>query len=1052
MGEDVSMFRRVAVLLFVLLASTLFAQTYNQALFSGMKWRVVGPFRGGRVLAVTGVPGEPDTFYFGGVAGGVWKTTDAGATWKPLTDKEPISSIGALAVSSSDHNIVYAGTGEACVRGNITYGDGVYKSVDGGRSWKHVGLPDSRQIGALIVHPANPNMVFVAALGHVYAPSAERGIYRTTDGGATWQKVLYVDDKTGGIDVVFDPQNPNTLFAAMWEVNRTPWSLSSGGPGSGLFRSTDGGSTWKKLEGHGIPEGPLGRIGVSVSGADSSRVYALIEAKEGGLYRSDDGGDSWTRVNDDERYRQRAWYFTHIFADPKAVDTVYVENTGLFRSVDGGKTFTLLPAPHGDHHGLWIDPTNPKSLIDGNDGGATVSVDGGQTWSTLQNQPTAQFYHVITDKQFPYYLYGAQQDNSSVGIASFSDEGVIARQDWIAFGGETGFIAPDPRDPNIIYGNNEATIFRFDKRTQQTQDVSVWPLDVAGHGAVDLDVLRFNWTSPLFISLHDPIVLYTSDDKVYKSTDAGMSWTAISKDLTRNDKSKQQPSGGPITLDITSVEYYDTIFALAESPLQKGQLWAGTDDGLVWLTRDDGKTWTNVTPKTLPEWSMVSIIDPSPHDPGTAYIAVDRHKLDDQKPYIYKTSDFGKTWTLVVNGIPQGSYVRAVREDPGCKGLLFAGTERGVYASFDDGAHWQPLQLNLPLSPIHDLVVHDNDLVVATHGRSFWILDDVTPLRQLTPQMAQARAILYKPEPAVRLHYPEFVERRRPVGENPPPGAVINYYFASKPKEEVTLEITDANGKLVRRLSSVEKIVSEQPPEWPDLEPPKTTIPADAGMNRFAWDLRYESPVKIPNAFYSGLGPRGPLVLPGTYQVKLTAGSFTQTVPLEVRMDPRLKNVTLADLQQEFDLAMKIRDRNQELHTAVNQIRQLRGELHTLKKWAGDSAQAKPVIAAADALDKKMTPIEEQLMQVRMKSSEGSLRYPIQLNEQFDSLSHTVEYADAAPTRSQLAVYDMLNGKLQAQLKALRELLNTDLPALNELMRKNGVPALSVPAGTAQGS
>jgi photosystem II stability/assembly factor-like uncharacterized protein len=1052
MGEDVSMFRRVAVLLFVLLASTLFAQTYNQALFSGMKWRVVGPFRGGRVLAVTGVPGEPDTFYFGGVAGGVWKTTDAGATWKPLTDKEPISSIGALAVSSSDHNIVYAGTGEACVRGNITYGDGVYKSVDGGRSWKHVGLPDSRQIGALIVHPANPNMVFVAALGHVYAPSAERGIYRTTDGGATWQKVLYVDDKTGGIDVVFDPQNPNTLFAAMWEVNRTPWSLSSGGPGSGLFRSTDGGSTWKKLEGHGIPEGPLGRIGVSVSGADSSRVYALIEAKEGGLYRSDDGGDSWTRVNDDERYRQRAWYFTHIFADPKAVDTVYVENTGLFRSVDGGKTFTLLPAPHGDHHGLWIDPTNPKSLIDGNDGGATVSVDGGQTWSTLQNQPTAQFYHVITDKQFPYYLYGAQQDNSSVGIASFSDEGVIARQDWIAFGGETGFIAPDPRDPNIIYGNNEATIFRFDKRTQQTQDVSVWPLDVAGHGAVDLDVLRFNWTSPLFISLHDPIVLYTSDDKVYKSTDAGMSWTAISKDLTRNDKSKQQPSGGPITLDITSVEYYDTIFALAESPLQKGQLWAGTDDGLVWLTRDDGKTWTNVTPKTLPEWSMVSIIDPSPHDPGTAYIAVDRHKLDDQKPYIYKTSDFGKTWTLVVNGIPQGSYVRAVREDPGCKGLLFAGTERGVYASFDDGAHWQPLQLNLPLSPIHDLVVHDNDLVVATHGRSFWILDDVTPLRQLTPHMAQARAILYKPEPAVRLHYPEFVERRRPVGENPPPGAVINYYFASKPKEEVTLEITDANGKLVRRLSSVEKIVSEQPPEWPDLEPPKTTIPADAGMNRFAWDLRYESPVKIPNAFYSGLGPRGPLVLPGTYQVKLTAGSFTQTVPLEVRMDPRLKNVTLADLQQEFDLAMKIRDRNQELHTAVNQIRQLRGELHTLKKWAGDSAQAKPVIAAADALDKKMTPIEEQLMQVRMKSSEGSLRYPIQLNEQFDSLSHTVEYADAAPTRSQLAVYDMLNGKLQAQLKALRELLNTDLPALNELMRKNGVPALSVPAGTAQGS
>ncbi|PYV33769.1 MAG: glycosyl hydrolase, partial [Acidobacteria bacterium] len=949
------------------------------------------------------------------------------------------------------HNTLYIGTGEACIRGNITYGDGVYKSVDGGRSWKHVGLPDSRQIGAVVVHPKNPDIVYVAALGHVYAPSAERGIYRTTDGGATWQKVLYVNDKTGGIDVVFDPQNPNTLFASMWDVNRTPWSLTSGGPGSGLYRSTDGGNTWKRLEGHGLPEGVLGRIGVSVSGADSYRVYALIEAKEGGLFRSDDGGDTWTRVNEDERYRQRAWYFTHIFADPKTVDTVYVLNTGAFRSVDGGKTFTLLPAPHGDHHGLWIDPANPKSIIDGNDGGATISVDGGQTWSTVYNQPTAQFYHVITDRQFPYYVYGAQQDNSSVGIASFSDEGVITAQNWFAFGGETGFIAPDPRDTNVIYGDNEATIFRFNKADQQTQDVSVWPLDVSGHGAVDLDVLRFNWTSPLFISQHDKTTLYTSGDKVYKSTDGGMSWTAISKDLTRNDKSKQHPSGGPITLDITSVEYYDTIFALAESPVQQGLLWAGTDDGLVWITRDGGTTWTNVTPKALPEWGMVSIIDPSPHESGTAYIAVDRHKLDDQKPYIYKTSDFGKSWSLIVNGIAQNHYARSVREDPGRKGLLFAGTERGVYASFDDGAHWQSLQLNLPVSPIHDLVVHDNDLVVATHGRSFWILDDLTPLRQLTSQTARAQAILYKPEPAVRLHYPDQVDRRRPAGENPPKGAIIDYYFASKPKEEVTLDILDAQGKLVRHLSSKEKKGFEQPPEWPDQEIPKETIPAEAGMNRYAWDLRYESPAKIPGAFYSGLGPLGPLALPGTYQAKLAAGSFTQTVPLELRMDPRLKNVTQADLQKEFELAMKIRDRNNELHTAVNQIRELGAELMTLKKWSGESAQAKQVIEAVDALDKKMTPIEEILIQVKMKSSEGNLRYPNQLNEQFDSLSHTVESADAAPTRPQYAVYDLLNGKLQEQLKDLREVLDRDLPALNELMRKTGVPALTVPSGTPGG-
>jgi photosystem II stability/assembly factor-like uncharacterized protein len=1049
------MLRRFAVLMLMLLVPALFAQTYNQALFSGMKWRGIGPYRGGRVLAVTGVPGEPGVYYFGAVAGGVWKTTDSGATWNSLTDKEPFDSIGAIAVADSDHNVIYAGTGEACIRGNITYGTGVYKSVDGGRSWTHVGLPDSRHIGALIVHPTNPNIVYVAALGHAYGSNGERGVFRTTDGGATWKKVLYVDDKTGGIGVVFDPHNPNTLFAAMWQAVRTPWSLSSGGPGSGLYRSTDGGNTWKKLEGHGLPEGLLGKIGVTVSGTDSNRVYALIEAKEGGIYRSEDGGDTWTKVNDDERYRQRAWYFTHIFADPRSVDTLYVENTGLFRSVDGGKNFTLLPAPHGDHHGLWIDPVNPKSIIDGNDGGATVSVDGGQTWSTLLNQPTAQFYHVITDKQFPYYVYGAQQDNSSVGIASYGDEGVIDRQDWFDFGGETGSIAPYAPDSNIIYANNNEsalTAYRFDRRTQQTQDISVWPLDVSGHGAEDLDGYRFAWTAPLFLSTHDPNAIYTSGNRIFKSTDAGMTWTAISKDLTRNDKSKQQPSGGPITLDITSVEYYDTVFALAESPLKQGQIWAGTDDGLVWLTRDDGKNWENVTPKSLPEWSMVSIIDPSPRAAGTAYMAVDRHRLDDFKPYIYKTSDFGKTWTLLVNGIPDGSYVRAVREDTAREGLLFAGTERGVYVSLDDGAQWQPLQLNLPVSPIRDLVIHGDDLVVATHGRSFWILDDITPLRQLTPHDEKADVVLFKPEPAVRLHYPEQVDKRRPVGENAPKGALVDYYFATKPKEEVTIDILDAQGRTVRHLSSQAKKTYEQPPEWPDQVVPQPTIPAEAGMNRYGWDLRYEPPVKIPGAFYQGLGPQGPLAVPGGYQVKLTAGSFTQTVRLELRLDPRLKKVTAADLQKEFDLSMKLRDSNNALHTAVNQIRELRSDLETLKKWAGDSPQAKEVVAAADALDKKMTPIEERLIQVKMKSSEGNLKYPNELNQALAILTSTVEYADAAPTQPQNEVYEMLNTNLQAQLKALHEVFSHDLPALNELMHKTGVPELTVPSGTSAGS
>jgi photosystem II stability/assembly factor-like uncharacterized protein len=1048
------MFRRVAILLCVFFASVSFAQNYNQALFSGMKWRGIGPYRGGRVLAVTGVPGEPNTFYFGGVAGGVWKTTDAGANWKPLTDKEPFDSIGSIAVADSDHNIIYVGTGESDPRGNITYGEGVWRSVDGGKNWRHMGLPDTRHIGAIIINPTNPNIVFVAALGHAFGPNAERGIFRTTDGGATWQRVLFVDDKTGGIDVVFDPKNPNTLFAAMWQFLREPWYMNSGGPGSGLFRSIDGGNTWKRLEGHGLPTGILGKIGVSVSGADSNRVYALIEAKEGGLYRSEDGGDSWTRVNDDERYRQRAWYFTHIFADPKSLDTVYVLNTGLFRSTDGGKTFSLLPAPHGDHHGLWIDPTNPDHLINGNDGGADVSLDGGKTWSTQYNQPTAQFYHVITDNQFPYYVYGAQQDNSSVGIASFDDEGVITTKDWFAFGGETGYIAPYLPDPNIIYSNNNEsalTAYKFDRRTQQTQDISPWPLDVSGHGAEDLDGYRFQWTSPLFLSPHDQNAIYTSGNRVFKSTDGGMSWTAISNDLTRNDKSKQKPSGGPLTLDITSVEYYDTIFALAESPVQKGELWAGTDDGLVWISRDDGKNWENVTPKALPEWSTVSIIDPSPYDAGTAYMAVDRHKLDDLKPYIYKTSDFGKTWTLLVTGIPENFFVHSIKEDPVRKGLLFAGTERGVFTSFDDGAHWQALQLNLPVSPIHDLVVHGDDLVVATHGRSFWILDDITPLRQLTPQLASAQAILYKPQAAVRLHYPQQVDKRRPVGQNPPPGAIIDYYFAKKPTEEVTLDITDAQGRLVRHLSSKEKKEFEQPPEWPDQEIPKLTIPAEAGMNRYTWDLRYEPPVKIPGAFYADLGPQGPLAVPGIYQVKLTAGTFTQTVPIEVKIDPRLKGITVADLQKEFDLAMKVRNANEQLHTAVNQIRQLRSELDTLKKWAGDNANARQVVDAATELDKKMTPIEATLMQVQMKSSEGNLKYPNELNEEFDILSSTVESADSAPARPQYEVFDLLNGKLQEQLGALHSLLQHDLPALNELMRKTGVPAISIPAAKTSG-
>ena len=1045
--------RPLSVLVFcaLFLGLPLLAQV-DPKLVGGMKWRQIGPFRGGRVLAVAGVPGDSNTYYFGAVAGGVFKSTNGGLSWTPTFNNEGTASIGAIAVADADHNIVYVGTGEACIRGNISYGDGVYKSTDGGQTWTNLGLRDTRHIGALIIDPRNPDIVLVAALGHAWGPNQERGVFRTADGGKTWQKVLYRDADTGAIDVVFDPNNSSIVYAALWQARRQPWYFNSGGPGSGLYKSTDGGLTWKHLEGHGLPEGNLGRIGVSVSGADSNRVYAIIEAKRGGLYRSDDAGNSWTLVNDDERYRQRAWYYMHIFADPQSLNTVYVLNTGAFRSTDGGKTFDLLPAPHGDHHGLWIDPTNPQRLMNSNDGGVNISVDGGKTWTQQNNQPTAQFYHVAVDNHWPYRVYGAQQDNSTVAIASRTDDGVIARQDWYEVGGgESGYISPDPRDPEIVYaGSDGATITRYDHRTNQTQDVSPYPLDTSGNGAGGLKY-RFQWTEPVLVSAYDSNVIYSASQYVLKSTDQGRSWNPISPDLTRNDKSKQTPSGGEITLDITSVEYYDTVFALAESPLQKGTLWAGTDDGVIQLTRDEGKSWQNVTPKDMPEWSMVSIIDASRHDPGTAYAAIDRHKLDDFKPLLYKTHDYGKTWTAVANGIPEGAYVRSVREDPKVKGLLYAGTELGVYFSVDDGAHWQSLQLNLPRVPIHDLAVKDDDLVAATHGRAFWILDDVTPLRQASASIVAEDFHLLQPETAIRLHFPEAVERKRPVGDNPPNGAILDYYLKAKPaeKEEITLEIFDAKGTRVRRLSNHKENKSEQPPEWPDLEKPADVLPAEAGMNRFAWDFRYDEPVQIPGAFYEGNPPQGPLVIPGTYQVKLTVKGKSQMVPLEVKLDPRLQ-ITEADIEKQIDLALKVRQDIDSLHRAINQIRAVRGNLKTLQQWVGDNSANQEVIQAAQVLDRKMSPVEEQLMQVKMKSSEGNLRYPNMLNEQYATFNDIIQGVDGAPTTQQLLVFDELHARLTGELAKWQEISRSDVPALNDQMRKHGVPSITVAAGEAE--
>jgi photosystem II stability/assembly factor-like uncharacterized protein len=1018
------------------------AGAIDEKLFRAMQWRQVGPFRGGRALAIEGVPNEPNTYYFGAVAGGVWKTTDAGANWTPLFDKEPISSIGAIAVAPSDHNVIYVGTGEAAVRGNISYGAGVFKSVDAGKSWKNIGLKDTRHIGALIVDPKNPDVVLVAALGHIFGSNQERGIFRTTDGGKTWNRVLWKDQETGGIDVVFDPQNSNVVFAALWQARRQPWYFSSGGPGSGLYRSEDGGATWKRLEGNGLPDGILGRIGISVSGADSNRVYALIEAKEGGLFRSEDGGEKWTRANEDGRFRQRAWYFSKVYADPKSPDTVYVLNTGLFRSVDGGKSFTLLPARHGDHHGLWIDPQNPQRLANANDGGAAISNDGGKTWSTQQNQPTAQFYHVAVDNAFPYHIYGAQQDNSNVGIASRTDSGVITMQDWFqAGGGECGFVIPDPRDWHIIYSNNEGYLTYYDKNKEHGHDASVVPLDNSGHGAVDL-AHRFQWISPLVISPHNPDVIYTGGESVFKTSDQGKTWTQISADLTRNDKSKQQPSGGPLTLDITSVEYYDTVFALAESAKKQGTIWAGTDDGLVHLTTDEGAHWANVSPKA-PEWSTVSLIDPSPHDAAAAYVVFDRHKLDDFKPYIFKTNDSGKSWTAITTAIPEGAYVHAVREDPKKRGLLYAGTELGMYVSFDDGAHWQPLQLNLPVTPIHDLVVKDDDIVVATHGRSFWVLDDITPLRQVTPQAAQMDSLLYQPQTALRLHYPTEIDKRQPAGDNPPPGAIIDYYLKDAAKDEITLEILDAQGKVVRHLSNKEKKKNDQPPEWPDQVESPRIIPANDGMNRFAWDLHYDDPIETPGAFYYGEGPRGPLAMPGEYQVKLTVAGKSQTAPLHLVIDPRIKDAE-AMMAKQFELSSRVADRIGELHQAINEIRNVKTQIQGLHKRFGDDERLKAALVAADELSKKMGAVEEQLIQVNMKGSEGNLAFPNMLNESFYSFSRLIEYADYGPTQPQQEVFKQLDTRLDEQLKKWTQLKTEEVPKIAALIRQVELPAISI--------
>ncbi|MEP6819651.1 MAG: glycosyl hydrolase [bacterium] len=1060
--------------------------------FKALQWRLIGPFRGGRSTAVAGVASQPLVYYFGGTGGGVWKTTDGGINWEPITDGSAFGtgSVGAIGLSDSDPNTIYVGMGESPIRGNVSHGDGVYKSTDAGKTWKRVGLEDTRQISRIRVHPKNPDIVYVAAQGHVWAPNAERGVFRSKDGGKTWQKIFYRSDKAGASDLIIDPTNANILYAGFWEVYRKPWTLESGGSGSGIFKSTDGGDTWAEITRNaGLPKGMIGIVGITVSPANSDRLWAIIEAEDGGVFRSDDAGKTWTKTNDQRNLRQRAWYYSRIYADPKNADTVYVLNTGFYKSNDGGKTFTGISVPHGDNHDLWIAPDDPGRMIESNDGGANVSFNGGKSW-TEQDQATAQFYRVTLDNDFPYNVYGAQQDNSTVRIASRNTDFGITRTDWYDIGGgESGWIAPSPKDSQIVFaGSYGGLITRYDHHTGQLRDVSPYPNNPMGAGA-DVLKYRFQWNFPLLFSPHDPNTIYTGGNVLFRSSNEGQTWEVISPDLTRNDKTKQGASGGPITKDNTSVEYYSTIFTVIESGVQQGVIWTGSDDGVVQLTRDGGKNWNNVTPPKdlMPEWIQINSIEASPHDPATAYVAATMYKWDDYKPYLYKTSDSGKTWKKITNGIPATAFTRVIREDPNKRGLLYAGTETGLYVSFDDGANWQSMQFGLPVVPITDLAVQkrEQDLVAATQGRSFYIFDDLPLIHQLMDaggMNAVKQTKLFQPENPYRMNGgTPPLPATATIGRNPGNGAVVYYSLKSKPTTDVVLEFFDASGKSIQKFTgkaAKAPAVAQPspaaspaagaaasptptpgaaqvttPPEEPQAPSGEESegfgggrtprVTTDVGLNRFVWDLRYAESVRFPGMILWSGEMRGPRVVPGMYQVRLTIDGQTTSQNFEVKADPRL-SASAADYAKQLELGLKIRDKVTETHNAIIQIRDVRKQVDDLLKRVAGQPSYKVINDAASSLKKNLTSVEESLYQTKNRSSQDPLNFPIRLNNKLAALAGVVQSADAAPTDQSYAVYEELVVQIDAQLAKLAQIMKTDVPVFNQLVRDQNVPAVTV--------
>ena len=1013
------------------------ALTYDEALYSGMEFRSIGPYRGGRSAAATGVPGNPMLYYFGATGGGVWRTTDGGNSWENISDGYFGGSIGAVAVSEWDPNVIYVGGGEKTVRGNVSHGYGMWKSTDAGKTWRSIGLEKTYHIARVRIHPKNPDVVYAAAMGNLYRDTEERGVYRSKDGGETWERILFANAGAGAVDLILDPNNPRILYASTWKIRRNPYNLSSGGDGSALWKSTDGGDTWTEItRNEGLPEGTVGIIGVTVSPVNSERVWAIIENENGGVFRSEDGGETWTKINDDRNLRQRAWYYTRIYADTQNEDLVYVLNVQFWRSKDGGRTYESISTPHGDHHDLWIAPEDPNRMIIADDGGAQVSFSGGADWSTYYNQPTAQYYRVTTDNHFPYRIYGAQQDNSTKRVLSRSSSGGITERDWEpTAGGESGFLAPHPENPEIVYGGSYGGLLqRVNHETGESRIINVWPDNPMGAGAEDMRY-RFQWNFPIFFSPHNSDVLYTTGNLFFKSTDEGQSWQAISPDLTRAAPETLGPSGGPITKDNTGVEYYGTIFSALESHHEPGVLWAGSDDGLIHISKDGGENWENVTPPAsiMPEWILINSIEIDPFEAGGLYVAATMYKHGDFAPYLYKTKDYGQTWTKIVDGIEEEHFTRVIRADPERQGLLYAGTETGLYISFDDGNSWSSFQLNLPIVPITDLDVKENDLVISTQGRSFWVMDDLTPLHQLSEEVADSDMWFFTPRPTYRLAGGGGFGGSPPnAGENPPNGVMLRYYLKEEPAEEqeVIIRVMESDGSIIKSFSSNDSGRGAKPA-------------AEAGFHQFVWDMRYPDAEDFPGLIMWAGSLTGPKAVPGMYQARLVVGEDSVTVDMEILKDPRLTS-SVADLQEQFNFISQANETLTETHQAIKQIRDVRSQVENISERIGDMDGADELKESGTALLDQMREIEETLYQTKNQSRQDPLNFPIRLNNKLAAVSATVQRSEFRPTDQQVAVKEDISGKIDVELEKLEALLNSDLPAFNQMAKELDVPAVLI--------